>query len=62
MNNITLFGSCRISLISSSNKLNKLINYTHSTKEVIQLIRFLKGELNIPSPYNIYCFNRKCFG
>jgi hypothetical protein len=54
--NITLFGSCRISNIRGSNNLNKLINYTHSTKEVLQFILFLKGELEIPYPYNNSCF------
>jgi hypothetical protein len=52
---ITLFGSCRINL-PDNNNLNNLITYTHSTKEVIQYIKFLKGELIIPTPYNILCF------
>jgi hypothetical protein len=51
-----LFGSCRINRVIGNNQLNNLITYTHSTKEVIQLIRFLKGELSIPEPYNRYCF------
>lgn len=53
---ITLFGTCRLNNISNHNNLNNLINYTHSTKEVIQLIRFLKGELVIQRPYNKVCF------
>lgn len=53
---ITLFGTCRINGISNNNNLNNLISYTHSTKEVIQLIKFLKRELVIPEPYNKYCF------
>ena len=53
---ITLFGTCRINNILNSNNLNNLLNYTHSTKEVIQLIKFLKGELVIPEPYNKLCF------
>ena len=52
----TLFGSCRISKIHGSNNLNRLINYTHCTKEVLQFINFLKGNLEIPYPYNISCF------
>ena len=40
----------------NNNNLNNLISYTHSTKEVIQLIKFLKRELVIPEPYNKYCF------
>jgi hypothetical protein len=53
---ITLFGTCRLNGIHNHNNLNNLINYTHSTKEVIQLIKFLKGELIIPKPYNKLCF------
>jgi hypothetical protein len=53
---VTLFGSCRINDVKNSNNLNNLLNYTHSTKEVIQLIEFLKGEKNIPTPYNKLCF------
>lgn len=53
---ITLFGSCRINSIKNHNNLNNLTNYTHSTKECLQLIKFLKGELIFPKPYNILCF------
>ncbi len=53
---VTLFGSCRLGKIHNNNNLNNLINFTHSTKEVIQLIKFLKGELSIPKPYNKLCF------
>ena len=35
---ITLFGSCRLNKIYNHNNLNNLINYSHSTKEVIQFI------------------------
>ena len=53
---LTLFGTCRLNNIHNHNGLNNLINYTHSTKEVIQFINFLKGELSIPNPYNKLCF------
>ena len=53
---ITLFGTCRLNNINNHNNLNNIINYSHSTKEIIQLINFLKGELSIPIPYNILCF------
>jgi len=53
---ITLFGTCRLNSIKGSNNLNNDINYTHSTKEVIQMISFLKGDLNIPPVYNRLCF------
>jgi hypothetical protein len=53
---ITLFGTCRLNNIHNNNNLNNLINYSHSTKEIIQFINFLKGELIIPKPYNKVCF------
>jgi len=53
---ITLFGTCRLQKINNHNGLNNQITYTHSTKEVIQFIKFLKGELSIPNPYNRVCF------
>ena len=59
---ITLFGTCRINNILNNNNLNNYLNYTHSTKEVIQLIKFLKGELVIPEPYNKLCFRNVITG
>ncbi len=53
---ITLFGTCRINGIRNNNNLNNLINYTHSTKEVLQQIKFLQGEKSFPSPFNRLCF------
>lgn len=55
---ITLFGTCRINGIKNNNNLNNLINYTHSTKEVIQQIKFLLGEKTFPSPFDKLCFRR----
>lgn len=51
----TLIGSCRISK-APSNDLNEKISYCHSTKEAIQFIKFLKNDITIPDPYNIFCF------
>ena len=56
---LTCFGSCRTLVISKyvpQTRLNELITFTHSTKEVIQLIKFLKKEINIPNEINKYCF------
>jgi hypothetical protein len=53
---VTLFGSCRIGNIHGNNNINNLLTFTHSIKEVIQLIKFIKGELIIPWPYNQFCF------
>ena len=44
--NITLLGSCRIDL--PSNNLNNLLSYVHSTKEILQLIDFVNGNLEVP--------------
>jgi len=54
--NITTFGTCRIDGVIGNNNINNLISYVHSTKEIIQLIKFLKGEIIIDYPYNILCF------
>lgn len=53
---ITLFGTCRLDKIAGHNNLNNMLNYTHSTKEVLQLIRFLRGDLAFPEPYDKLCF------
>lgn len=53
---ITLLGSCRINGIRKKNDLNTEVNFTHTTKEAIQLIKFYKGELAFPEPYNLVCF------
>ncbi len=53
---VALFGTCRIGKIMNNNELNEMVNYTRTTKEVIQIIQFLKGELIFPYPYNIICF------
>lgn len=56
MNNTTLFGSCRINGIESNNNINTKVSFTHSTKEVIQMIKFLRGDIKIPYPYSRFCF------
>ena len=53
---ITVFRTCRIDKIKNNNNLNNFLNYTHSTKEVIQLIIFLKGNSKLPISYNNLCF------
>ena len=53
---VTLFGSCRIDGVNNNNNLNNLINFTHSTKEVLQQIKFLLGEKPFPSPFDKLCF------
>lgn len=55
-NDITVFGTCRLKNIARNNKLHEETSYTHCTKEVIQLYKFLNGELTIKDPYNTLCF------
>ena len=52
---VTPFGSCRVEEISDSSKLNKLLSYTHCTKEVIQLIKFINGDIKLNEPDDRYC-------
>jgi hypothetical protein len=53
---VTLFGSCRINGVNNNNDINNLVNYTHSTKEVLQQIKFLLNLIDIPHPFNRLCF------
>jgi hypothetical protein len=55
---VTPIGSCRIDEIAHSSLLNRKLSYTHCTKEVIQLIRHLKGEETLEYPFNKYCLSR----
>jgi hypothetical protein len=52
----SLFGSCRIHKVGNNNYLNMELTFTHTTKEVIQFIEFLKGEKEMPPPYDRLCF------
>lgn len=53
---VTIFGTCRFGKVQYNTNLNEMISYTHTTKEVLQLISFLKEEIVIPPPYNTLCF------
>jgi hypothetical protein len=48
--NTTLFGSCRIDI--PSNNLNNMISYVHTTKEILQLIAFINGEVRVTDEIN----------
>jgi hypothetical protein len=41
---ITILGTCRNDIMFENNNLNNDINYPHCTKEIIQQIKFLRGE------------------
>lgn len=49
---VTPFGSCRINDIEYSSNVSTLLSFTHCTKEVIQLIQYVKGELEL----GMFCF------
>jgi len=53
---ITLFGTCRINNIIDNNNINNLTTYTHTTKEVLQLIYFLMGHLKLEAPLDKLSF------
>jgi hypothetical protein len=53
---VTSFGSCRVSHVSGNTRISDALTYTHTTKEVLQLIAFMKGELRLQAPYNRICF------
>ena len=52
----TVFGTCRVNEVKDHTHLNDVLTYSYSTKEIIQLLKFLRGELRIPEPYNRLCF------
>lgn len=62
VNNVNLFGTCRIRFGKLSNGLNDRITYPHCTKEIIQFIQFLKGDISLdvecPTPIRSLLFNR----
>lgn len=50
-----LFSSCRILRIQNDSYIHK-INYTHNTKEIIQYIKYINDEINIPYSMEKYIF------
>jgi len=53
---VTAFGSCRVSYVANNTRLSDAITYTHTTREVLQLIHFIRGHLMLPPPYDRICF------
>ena len=53
---VTSFGSCRVSHVAGNTRISDALTYTHTTKEVLQLIAFIKGGLRLEAPYNRICF------
>jgi hypothetical protein len=59
--NISLFGSCRINLVKN-NKVNSVLGYAHSTKEIIQQINILLGKTVLPENIEAFCFSTSIIG
>jgi hypothetical protein len=53
---VTAFGSCRVSYVANNTRLSDMITYTHTTREILQLIHFIKGNLKLEPPYDKICF------
>lgn len=55
----TLLGTCRLRVIKSlldCTTIDEDVSYTHSTKEVLQLLKVLSGELKLPLDMMQYAF------
>jgi hypothetical protein len=55
----TLFGSCRLgpfSLLLECTSINEDISHVHSTKEILQLIKILNGDIKIDEGITRYVF------
>jgi len=53
---VTAFGSCRVSYVANNTRLSDTITYTHTTREVLQLVHFIRGHLHLQPPYDKICF------
>lgn len=57
--NVALFGTCRLLSIRhhfGCTDFDDAISYVHSTKEIIQLIKFITKQVEIPETINQFCF------
>tara|TARA_B110000444_G_scaffold235832_1_gene247188 strand:- start:556 stop:1296 length:741 start_codon:yes stop_codon:yes gene_type:complete len=55
---VTPFGSCRIEDIAHSSNLSNEISYTHCTKEIIQLIKYINGDIKLENYYDRFCMRK----
>lgn len=56
---VSLFGTCRLSCIRQHfdcTDFDDAISYVHSTKEIVQLIKYITGQIEIPDDINRFCF------
>jgi len=56
---VALFGTCRLTNIRrnySCTDFDNAISFVHSTKEIIQLIKFITKQIEVPDTINRFCF------
>ncbi len=56
---VALFGTCRIAFTRnhfSCTDFDNAISFVHTTKEILQLFRFITRQIEIPDSVNRYCF------
>jgi len=56
---IALFGTCRIGSFRhhfDCTDFDEAVSYVHSTKEIIQLIKYITKQVEIPDSINRFCF------
>ncbi|MBP1709869.1 MAG: hypothetical protein H6Q49_71 [Deltaproteobacteria bacterium] len=56
---VALFGTCRIAFTRnhfSCTDFDNAISFVHTTKEILQLFRFISRQIEIPDSVNRYCF------
>ena len=58
---ISLFGSCRINIVKNNN-INRVLGYAHSTREILQQIKILLGEIDLPEPLDKFAFSTGIIG
>jgi hypothetical protein len=56
---VALFGTCRLTNIRRNYRctdFDNAISFVHSTKEIIQLIKFITKQIELPDTINPFCF------
>jgi len=56
---VALFGTCRIAFTRNHfpcTDFDNAISFVHTTKEILQLFRFITRQIEIPDSVNRYCF------
>lgn len=59
-NNIFISASCRYGQLVNPRPYHHQINHTHNTKDFIQYIQYVKGELDIPNDLESKIFREQC--